>query len=363
MKVVIKIGTSSVTDTSCELGINIKIIERIATLISELKSKGHQVVLVSSGAIGLGCHKLNLKEKPKNITDKQAAASVGQILLAQIYEEYFNKFSIITGQVLITRDGMQNKENYLNAKSTINTLLKLKAVPIVNENDVVADEAIKFSDNDYLSALVAEFISADYMFMLTDIEGLYTENPNNNPDAKLIHTVNEITEDIENKASGSSKWGTGGMSTKIIAAKSAVAFGTNVYIMHAQKLEEIINILENNTHCGTFFPAVKSCSNNSLHQSWINYAKKTQGQLIINNTNCLEANIQPSDISNINGEFTRGDAIEIQHNNITVAKGITLYSSEDLQQIINKLQSPIDEILGYTYGNNIIASSDLIKLK
>ena len=365
MKIVIKIGTSSITG-SIPGTTNTTLMQEIAEVVHKLKKVGHQVVLVSSGAVGLGCGALNWQTKPKLITSRQAAASIGQILLARFYEEHFHQYNQLIGQVLLTRMGMQDKERYLNARLTLKQLLSLGVLPIVNENDVVADEEIKFSDNDYLSAVVAELIEAEHLFILTDTEGLFTEDPRTNPQAKLISLVEEIDSAIEAKAGlKPSSWGTGGMVTKIEAAKMATSFGTTVHIIAGQHASQIQAILEGKLDYGTtFLPR-----NNPIdaRKAWIACGATPKGKLIID-AGALNAinqgkSLLPVGIKKIQGKFGRGHILSIYFEEEAglriVAKGLTKYDSDDLRKIKGSASEEIENILGYSYGHSAIHRDDL----
>ncbi len=232
-RIVIKVGTSTLT---YETGmINIRRVETFVKVLADLKNSGKQIVLVTSGAIGVGTGKLGLNEKPKDTPTKQAAAAVGQSELMQIYDNEFSKFNHIIAQILLTKDCVGSAERKQNAVNTFERLLTLGAVPVVNENDTVAVEEIEFGDNDTLSAIVAELVHADALVLMSDIDGLYDANPRVNPDAKLIPVVTEITEEIEALATGAgSKRGTGGMITKIQAAKIATKVGIDMAIINGE---------------------------------------------------------------------------------------------------------------------------------
>lgn len=367
MKIVIKIGTSSITGNDL-LGINSQLVEKIVDVIGELKKRGHQVVLVSSGAVGLGCKQLGFKEKPKSIVTKQAAASVGQNLLTNVYQDYFEKYKQVIGQVLLTKGGMQDKERYLNARLTLRELLKLDVVPIINENDAVADEELKFGDNDSLSAVVSELVAAEHLFILTDIEGLFTEDPRVNPNAKLIEIVEEVDFEIEAKASSSgSKWGTGGMASKIQAAKMATSFGTTVHVMSGQKPTMILDILDGKSCGTTFLPRSNPID---ARKAWIAFGAPPKGKLFIDE-GALRAirkgkSLLPVGIKKMSGKFGRGSAIEIvfegEDQIHVVAVGITKYRSEDIKKIKGHLSDEIESILGYSYGSSAIHRDDLVVL-
>lgn len=373
MRIVLKIGTSSLTSKD---GANFSLIEEVVKLIVELRKQKHSVVLVSSGAVGLGSRRLNWSEKPRKVTAKQAAASVGQILLAETYKRFFEIHGQqVIGQVLLTRTSMQDREGYLNARLTFRELLKLGVVPIVNENDVVADEEIRFSDNDQLAALVSEMIEAEHLFILTDTEGLFTEDPRVNPEAKLIEKVDEVTEEIEELSKGKgSKWGTGGMFSKVNAAKMATSRGTTVHIVSAKDPCKILDILSGKAKHGTTFKAKRNPID--AKRAWIAYAVSSVGKLIVDD-GAREAvlnnkSLLPVGIKVVCGNFGRGQPVEIIYSNsssssnsdtgIVIAKGISRYSSDDLNKIKGHPSEKIEEILGYTYGKSALHRDDIVIL-
>lgn len=252
-RIVIKVGTSTLTHSTGLL--NIKSLENLVKQISDIHNRGIEVVLVTSGAIGAGAGKLGLKEKPKTIPEKQAAAAVGQGVLMHAYEKLFSEYGKTVGQILLTKEDINKRSRYLNARNTFFALFKHGSIPIVNENDAIVVDEIKFGDNDTLSAMVAVLTKADLLIILSDIDGLYDSNPCTNPDAKLISHVKSITKEIEDSAGDAgSKLGTGGMITKIMAAKIAVSGGTHMIIADGSEKDILYSILEGK-ECGTLFEA------------------------------------------------------------------------------------------------------------
>ena len=257
MRIVIKVGTSTLAHATGRL--NIRRVEQLCKVISDLKNAGHEIVLVSSGAIAMGVGKLSLKERPRDIPGKQACAAVGQCELMYIYDKFFGEYGHTTAQVLLTRDCVDDPRRLSNIRNAFDRLLDLGALPIINENDTVATEEIEFGDNDTLSAVVARIVKADALVILTDIDGLHAENPKQNPDAPLIHVVEEITEDTRRIAGGSgSSRGTGGMYTKIIAAGQATREGITTAIIDGSTPENLYRLLEGE-EIGTVFPARGCC--------------------------------------------------------------------------------------------------------
>ncbi len=260
-RIVVKVGTSTLTyDTG---KVNFARIEKLAMVLSDLVNQGREVVLVTSGAIGVGVGKLKLKARPKSVREKQAVAAVGQCELMHIYSKFFSEYGHIVGQILLTRDVIENGHSRQNVINTFETLLKREIIPIVNENDSVSIDEIEygekrvFGDNDTLSAIVAKLVKADLLIILSDIDGFYDSNPREDPSAKLLHLVPEITPEIEGYAGGTgTKRGTGGMVTKLAAAKIAMASGVDMVLASGNNPEVIIDIIEGK-EAGTLFSAVK----------------------------------------------------------------------------------------------------------
>lgn len=243
MRTVIKVGTSTLTHKTGNL--NIRHVEELCKVISDLKNAGDEIILVSSGAIGMGIGKLALRERPQDIPSKQAAAAVGQCELMYTYDKLFSEYGHIVGQILVTGSDMNNDERYTNFKNTLNRLLEFRALPIINENDTVATEEIAVGDNDTLGAIVAVVANADLLILLSDIEGLYTADPHTNKDAELIPAVHELTPTITALAGGSgSKLGTGGMQTKLNAAQICMDKGIDVIIADGSKPELLYDIAD-----------------------------------------------------------------------------------------------------------------------
>ena len=250
-KIVVKVGTSTLTHSTGLL--NLKCIENLARQLSDIHNRGIQVVLVTSGSIGAGMGKLGLKVRPKTMREKQAAAAVGQGILIHMYEKFFSEYGKTIAQILLTKEDIVDKKRYLNARNTFSTLLSLGVIPVVNENDAVAIDEIKVGDNDTLSAMVTSLIGADLLIILSDIDGLYDSNPRVNPNANIIHTVKNITDEIKRSAKGAgSKLGTGGMLTKIKAAEIVIAANASMIIAEGSDTNIINEILEG-LEIGTLF--------------------------------------------------------------------------------------------------------------
>lgn len=243
MKIVVKIGTSTLTHQSgC---VNIRKVETLCKVLSDIKNAGNEVILVSSGAIAMGVGKLNLRERPSDIAGKQAAAAVGQCELMYIYDKIFTEYNHTVAQILLTADDLRDEDRHHKFESTMECLLELNALPIINENDTISTEEISIGDNDTLAAIVAESIRADLLILMSDIDGLYDSDPHKNPNAKLIPEVHEITEDILSLGGGAgSKRGTGGMLTKLKAAQIATGSGCDMIIANGAYPELLYNIID-----------------------------------------------------------------------------------------------------------------------
>ena len=249
-RIVIKVGTSTLTHSSG--AVDLRSMEHLVRTLSDLRGMGHEVILVSSGAIAVGTEKMNLKERPKELRMKQAAASVGQCQMMAMYDRLFSEYNQSVGQILITGDDVEDKDRARHLSNTLSALLEMGIIPIVNENDSVSSAEIEtekhkvLGDNDRLSAIVAKFCRADLLILLSDIEGLYDKNPKDHPDAKLIHNVSALTPEIMEMAGDAGSWrGTGGMITKLLAAKIAMESGFDMVITNGKKLENIYDIVEN----------------------------------------------------------------------------------------------------------------------
>lgn len=251
MKIVIKLGTSTLAHATGRL--NIRRVEELCKVIADLKNAGNEIIMVSSGAIGMGVGKLSLSEKPTDIPTKQAAAAIGQCELMYTYDKLFSEYNHTVAQILLTDEDIADKERCNNFKNTLCRLLDLGAIPIINENDTIATDEIVIGDNDTLGAIVATTINADLLIILSDIDGLYTADPHKEKDAVMLHIVREITDDIEAMTDGAgTRLGTGGMVTKIKAAKIATSGGTDVVIANGKEPEILYKII-NGDDVGTRF--------------------------------------------------------------------------------------------------------------
>lgn len=256
MRIVIKLGTSTLTHDSGNL--NIRRVRELCTVLSDLKNAGNEIIMVSSGAIAMGVGKLPLTERPSDIPGKQAAAAVGQCELMYIYDKLFGEYNHVVGQLLLTADDVVNDMRHANFSNTLNRLLEMGAIPIINENDTISIDEIALGDNDTLGAIVAKSVQADLLIILTDCDGLYTADPRKDPNAKLIPKVEAITPELMTLGGGSgTKRGTGGMATKISAAKMATDAGINTIVINGNQPKALYDIMEGKTYTGTLFVAQK----------------------------------------------------------------------------------------------------------
>ncbi len=362
-RLVIKIGSNIIA--SAEQGLNIRRLQTITKDISDIVDKGLEPVVVSSGAIAAGLRKLGLKERPRDIKLKQAAAAIGQSSLMWAYEHSLAKYNKKVAQVLLTRDDIADRLRYINAKNTLLTLINRGVIPVINENDPVAVDEIKFGDNDLLAALVAGLVEADMLVILSDVEGLYTKDPKNK-DARLIDSVDEITPDIE-KIAGErgSIVGTGGMYSKVLAAKQANTHGIPVVIMSGKKTGLLRRLIEGEK-VGTYFrpKPLKMPS----RKGWIAYGIKSKGMIYLDD-GAVHAIIMkgksllPSGILKVEGDFKVGDAVScLSSEGKKVAKGLANYSSGEIELIKGKKTSEIERILGYKYSDEVIHRDNLVVL-
>ncbi|MBI4689426.1 MAG: glutamate 5-kinase [Nitrospirae bacterium] len=363
-RVVVKIGSNILTDEKD--GLDTKRISSIASDMSELQNMGFDVVLVSSGAVAAGMRKLGLKERPKDIQLKQASAAVGQSSLMWAYEKNFGDYGKKVAQILLTRDDFADRKRYINSKNTLLTLLRYGVIPIINENDTVATDEIKFGDNDHLASLVAGLIDAERLIILSDVDGLYSDDPKKGHKAVLIKTVAEITTEIEAAAGkAGSVVGTGGMYSKVLAAKRAVDSGVTVNIINGRKSGLITSLLKGDT-VGTEFKARREKL--SSRKGWIVYGSRAKGTLHLD-AGAVKALIHggksllPSGIVSVVGDFDIGDAVYcLDSNDKRIAKGIINYSSSEIDKIKGRKTSEIENVLGYRYSDEVIHRDNLVIL-
>ncbi len=361
-RIVLKIGSSLLIDEGGRLK------ERwLASLIAdvaELKRRDCEVLIVSSGAIGLGRRQLGLAKGALRLEESQAAASVGQITLAHAYEEGLKAHELIAAQVLVTLGDTEERGRYLNARSTISTLLKLGAVPVVNENDTVATSEIRYGDNDRLAARVASMTSAELLILLSDVDGLYTAPPGGNKDARHLAEIREITPEIETMAgSVGSDYGSGGMVTKILAGKIATKAGVHMLIASGQR-DHPVKALFEKARSSWFHARGNPVSS---RKRWIAGGLKSRGELVIDQgaAAALKSgkSLLPAGIKSLSGDFSRGDVVivrDLDHNEI--ARGLCAYDVTDAQKIIGRQSREIAQLLGYAGRAAMIHRDDMVLL-
>ncbi len=347
-RIVIKVGTHSLTRSSGRL--DRAHIRELVEEISSIRQGGRDVVLVTSGAIAAGVEALKLRERPRDIPTLQAAASIGQIRLIELYSELFAEHGVTAGQVLLTQFDMTHRQQYLNARNTMQRLLELGTVPIINENDTVAVEEIRFGDNDRLAALVTGLIEAELLVMLTDTDGLFTADPGVDEDAELIPRVDRITPEIENLAEGTrGEHATGGMTTKIQAARIATASGAGMIILNGRKRRMLTKALDGKEE-GTYFPPAKRSMGS--RKRWIAFGLRPAGSVHVDR-GAAEAirhggkSLLPAGIVEVEGDFKEGEMVEIlDEKGGALARGLVNYSSEDLAAIKGLRSREASRVLG-----------------
>lgn len=360
-RVVIKIGSALLVDEK-NGSIRSDWLSSIADDVATLKKQGKDVILVSSGSIALGRKILGLT-MAKKLVENQAAAAIGQIELASTFREKLSKHDIAVAQVLLTYSNTENRGQYLNARGTINRLLKLGVVPVINENDTVATDEVRFGDNDRLAARVSSMCAADLLFLLSDIDGLYSSDPHSNHEAEFIPIVEKITPEIANMAGEpvSTGFGSGGMITKIAAANIAMTGGCHMVISNGTVMHPIKKYLEKGR--GTWFNA--STTPMAAKKKWIAGALSPVGSLIIDDgaENALKngKSLLPAGVVSVEGDFVRGDTIKIENQaGYEIARGLVAYSSEDAKKILGSKSSEIENILGYGGREELIHRSDMV---
>ncbi|GAM10487.1 glutamate 5-kinase [Geobacter sp. OR-1] len=362
-RVVVKIGSRVLTTADNDL--DRKRIAALAAEIDFLRRNGIEVIVVSSGAVAAGRSLLG-NDRPRTIPQKQAAAAVGQPRLMNAYEQALAHFGINTAQMLLTREDLSDRQRFLNARATIDTLLSCDVVPIINENDTVVVEEIKFGDNDNLSALVTNLSESNLLVILTDIDGFYDSDPRSNPDARLVPLVKGISKEIELAAGGSgSSVGTGGMATKIAAAKKAGRYGIPTIVANGGR-DGILERLMAGEELGTLFMPAAVSLNRRKH--WIAYTLRPRGRIIVDAgaAKVLRQHgksLLPSGIVAVDGEFDRGACVRIcSRDGNEIGRGLTDYSSRECLLIKGHQSSELEDILGYRYGDEVIHRDNLVIL-
>ncbi len=370
-RIVFKIGTNVLRNDEGEISLSriYSFIEDIAKLYKQ----GKEVIIVTSGAVGLGSKKVKISS-PDTLAVKQACAAIGQSHLMSIYEDGFEKYGIVTAQVLLTEEDFTHRVKYLNLSTVLNELLKLKTIPIINQNDCVSatelEESahgvyeVSFSDNDKLSALVASKLDADLLVILSDIDGLYTDNPKENKDAKFISEVKEVTPDIEKLGLNASKGGRGGMKTKLQAAKVVTRSGGYALIANGKSPQIIKKLFEGKSICTLFLPTEKLQGK----KRWIGFATNISGQIIVNDgakkaLTEKDSSLLPVGIVEVRGKFSKGDVVAIlDKDGEEFARGITNYNLKDTKSIIGQPSDKILEILGHKNYDAVVTKDNIVIL-
>ncbi|MBR4127177.1 MAG: glutamate 5-kinase [Alphaproteobacteria bacterium] len=363
-RLVLKIGSSLLVNEATGQVKNTWL-NALADDILTARERGQQIIIVTSGAVAVGRRALGLPAGKLLLPQKQAAAAVGQIRLAHYYQEVLAERGLNVAQILLTLDDSEDRKRYLNARNTLNTLLDIGTIPVINENDTVATSEIKVGDNDRLAARVAQMASADALVIFSDIEGLYTANPRKDPTAKLIPVVEKLTPEIEAMADGAgSSVGTGGMATKLMAARLCMEAGCDMAIALGSELHPLTRMEK--TGKGTWFLADKTPV--SARKAWIGGAIKPRGTLVLD-AGAVKAldkgkSLLPAGIKAVKGNFDRGDAVVLEdETGVFLGKGLTAYNAKDAKAIAGKHSDEIETVLGYHGPDEIIHRDDLFTEK
>ena len=363
-RITVKIGSALLVDSESE-GVRTEWLRSLAADIHALRKDGREVIVVSSGAIALGRRLLHLERAALTLEQSQAAASVGQIALSRAWEESLSDFGIVTGQILITPNITEERRYYLNARTTITTLMQLGAVPIINENDSVATAEIRYGDNDRLSARVATMIEADCLVLLSDVDGLYTAPPGQDPAARHLPVVEEITATIQAMAGGAaSHYSRGGMQTKIEAGRIATKSGTAMIIAEGSRRHPLQALRDGARHT-LFCPAAAPAH---ARKRWIMGSLGVAGRLRIDagavRALALGKSLLPVGVTRIEGDFARGDAVSIlDPDGIEVARGLVGLDSELARRVMGRNSDHVADILGHEARSELVHRDNLVVLK
>ena len=360
-RVVVKIGSALLVESSTGR-VNRSWLEALASDIAAMRARGQEVVIVSSGAIALGRRQLGLAKGRLKLEESQAAAAVGQIRLAHAWKEVLEEHGLTVAQVLLTLGDTEERLRYLNARNTLTTLLRLGSIPVINENDTVATAEIRYGDNDRLAARVAQMASADCLVLLSDVDGLYTADPSRDSRAKFIPEVARITAEIEAMAGGSaSDVGSGGMATKVLAAKIAVPAGCHMCVALGHEANPLRRI-EGGARCTWF---VADASPVTVRKQWIAGMLKPAGTLHVD-AGAAKAlrggkSLLPAGVTRVEGRFERGDAVVVRDpDGLEIARGLAAYSGEEARRIRGRRSQELEGLLGYRGRDEIIHRDDLV---
>ncbi|HYX73211.1 MAG TPA: glutamate 5-kinase [Steroidobacteraceae bacterium] len=363
-RVVVKVGSALLVDAE-SARVNRAWLETLVEDLLRLRKRGQRVILVSSGAIALGRRRLGLKHGTLRLEESQAAAAVGQIRLAHAYKELLESNDVTVAQVLLTLEDSERRRRYLNARATLESLLELGALPVINENDTVATAEIRYGDNDRLAARVAQMIGADCLVLLSDVAGLFSTDPNRDPSARLIREVRQITPEIEAMAGrAASQLGSGGMAAKIAAARIALAAGCHMCIA-AGAPRHALRRIEEGAECTWFVPTATPAA---ARKQWIAGTLRPAGAITID-AGALRALLEgssllPAGVTGARGRFDRGDTVSVlAADGVEVARGIIAYSDGDAARILGRKTSEIAEILGFRGRDEMIHRDDMVLLR
>ncbi len=360
-RIIVKIGSALLVDA--ERGtLHRRWLEALAADLAHCKERGQDVIIVSSGAIAIGRKHLRFSSRDLKLEEKQAAAATGMVRLAQAYEEVLGRQGMTVAQILLTLDDSENRRRYLNARNTLSTLLRLGAVPLINENDTVATDEIRFGENDRLAGRVATMISADVLVLLSDIDGFYSADPRREPGARHIPVIDKITPEVEAMA-GSSRtdYGTGGMITKIGAAKDAVAAGCATVVADGKPLHPL-QAIEKGAQCTWFLPRANP---RAARKHWIAGILRPVGAITID-SGAMKAlgrgkSLLPAGVTEVEGDFKRGDAVTVKADDgRKIGCGLSAYSAEDACLIMGHKSGEIESLLGYRGRDEMIHRDDLV---
>lgn len=362
-RIVVKIGSSLLVDPKTDAVDMVRLTD-LAADIAEWKAEGKQVMVVSSGAVALGRRRLGSMARGAGLEKKQASAAAGQSMLMAAWESVFDEHDIVTAQILLTRDDTETRRRWLNARATVGALLDMGAVPILNENDTIATEQIKYGDNDRLAARVAQMISADLLILLSDVDGLYTADPRVDPNATHIPYIETLTPEIEAMATGANAdagVGTGGMATKLMAARIAAEAGCATLIAKGKPKAEDSLSLEEGRKC-TLIAA--STTVKAAYKLWIGGSLATRGELRVDK-GCARAlargkSLLAVGLLSATGDFGKGDPVEIlDENGAEIARGLVRFDAQDLSKIIGLRSTRLKAALGYEAGPEVVHTADL----
>lgn len=363
-RIVIKVGSSILA--SVDRGLHYEAFSRLTKEISDLKRQGYEILLVSSGAIAAGMEKLGYQTRPQSITQKQATAAVGQGRLIHIYENYFSRYQQNVAQILLTHDDLSHRRRFLNARNTLLALIELGIIPIINENDTVVVDEIKFGDNDNLSALITNLVEADLLIILTDIEGLCERDPRSHPNAPCIHLIEDVDADMEDMMGGSrNQMSVGGMVSKIQAARKASRFGIPTVVACGTRKDILHQVLKGKEVGTLILPKMRTLSS---RKHWIAFNLKPKGEVVVDE-GAKKALVQrgksllPSGVLEARGSFDRGDSVScVGPRGKEFARGLVNYSVQELEKIKGVRTGEIVKRLGYKYSDEVIHRDDLVVL-